>query len=330
LKYPALQDWACALDAKVRPGERLRPGALEKFGTPVRDGFRRRLTETPGVVNTSGAFIECSLRIRPFDFDTPEKINRALHTVERTWETPSGIELMEAVDVWNTCRQLSMGFYYEWDPQPPKDWLAARKEWAKYVRHRLATNRSEIDTELQVRLEAEEKDLPVWFKWKAVMDTFTPNPVARWMDKSLLEAAARWLEKEQGIVWVEHIEVGRELAKVSGYPYFGGGARASKEILTHTGPMICSMAAHSEGKNLQDRFHQNLVLTPPSTGKVWEQMMGRTHREGQPEDTVQVQVAQHTEHLRQALRDAIEDSKYIETTQGSPQKLLYGDFTWEP
>ena len=49
LKYPEARDWAWALDAKVRPGERLSPGALKKFGEPVREGFKNRLTSTPGV-----------------------------------------------------------------------------------------------------------------------------------------------------------------------------------------------------------------------------------------------------------------------------------------
>lgn len=337
LDHKMALEWAAAIDAKVRPGERLSPGALEKLGSPVREGFQNRLTATPGVVNTDAAYLGNSLQISPFDFDVPEQVDADLLNLDKTWAMPSGLELMEPLEMWRARRQLSMGFYYEWSPRPPEEWLEARKVWAAYVRNRLARNRKGLDTELQVRMECSDlatggEIVQEWFDWVKVKNTFTPTVVTRWRDTSLLRAATGWLRAPSaghGIVWVEHVEIGVRLSAASGIRYFGGGAAASRDILTHQGPMICSIAAHGEGKNLQ-RYHRNLVLTPPATGKTWEQLMGRTHREGQQADTVYVEVLRHTQPFKQALRDAIEDAHYIEDTQGSPQRLCYGDFTFKP
>ena len=61
----------------------------------------------------------------------------------------------------------------------------------------------------------------------------------------------------------------------------------------------------------------------PSSGKVWEQLLGRTHRPGQGADVVEVHIYQHTGAYKQALSSAIKDAEYIQDTTGSGQKLLY-------
>jgi hypothetical protein len=55
---------------------------------------------------------------------------------------------------------------------------------------------------------------------------------------------------------------------------------------------------------------------------MWEQLLGRTHRDGQQADEVQCDVAvsclEHVMALEQALRDA----EFVQSITGSPQKLL--------
>ena len=108
---------------------------------------------------------------------------------------------------------------------------------------------------------------------------------------------------------------------VAGVPYFGAG---DSRILDWKGPCVASIAAHGTGKNLQ-HWSSNLVVIPPTSGQVWEQLLGRTHRQGQQEDTVTAEVylhhAAYEASMSQAFADALQD------TLGNQQRLLYCDNT---
>ena len=84
-----------------------------------------------------------------------------------------------------------------------------------------------------------------------------------------------------------------------------------------------SIKAHGVGKNLQHGWRKQLILEPPSSGTVWEQMLGRTHRPGQEADSVEAHVYCHTAPLAQAIVGARQDADYIEGATGSRQKLKY-------
>jgi len=90
-----------------------------------------------------------------------------------------------------------------------------------------------------------------------------------------------------------------------------------------------SIRAHGVGKNLQHGWSTQIVLEPPSSGTVWEQLLGRTHRPGQEADTVSFYVYQHTEAFRRAVVQAREDAAYIQDTTGSRQKLVYCTYMGE-
>lgn len=164
-----------------------------------------------------------------------------------------------------------------------------------------------------------------WCGWLAVKDKFKINTVAEWVDDFAINDATSWLHDVGGIVWTEHSAWGKRLSEISGFPYFGGGKKASGEILECTSPMIASIRAHCEGKNLQHHHHSNLIATPPSSGKTWEQMLARTHREGQKADVVTNEIYMHAVELTASIRKAMSDAKYLEHTLGSRQKLLYAD-----
>jgi hypothetical protein len=324
-----LQDWADAIDDEVEDWKRLRPGALQVLvdaGEDVRSGYRRRLVESPGVVATSEEELGTSLRILPFDLLPPPEVLSALSDLRKFWETPNGDPIVEAVDLWRHARELALGFWYRWEPYPPKKWLEARREWKSYVRETLRHNRRGLDSELMVWNEcAADPDKSLeWNRWAEIRDTFEPRTVAEWVSEFALEAATAWLAEVGGICWVEHVEFGKELSRLSGVRYFGGGPRASAEILDATGPIIASIVAHSEGKNLQ-RYFRNLVVSPPSSGKRWEQMLGRTHRPGQRADEVVVEAFSYTPEQRESFASAVSEARYIEQTIGARQKLLYAD-----
>lgn len=329
-------DWADALDEGLEDHERQDPGALMllcRDGENARDGYRRRLTETPGVVATSAVDLGVSLRLSKTSFDPPPKVNAALAKLRKSWTTPYGDEISEAVDLWRHARELALGFFYRWEPSPPKDWLEARRAWKRLARETLRNNRRGLDSELLVARDFAERHrrgesseaAATWFAWHEIKGTFEIQTVPEWIDDFAVQRAAKWLADESegpGVVWVEHIAFGERLAQASGRPYFGAGMRASAEILDASGPIIASVAAHGEGKNLQ-AWSRALVVSPPSSGKTWEQLLGRQHREGQLADEVEVDVLLHAEEQEESMRQAMRDADYIEQTTGARQKLNF-------
>ena len=69
--------------------------------------------------------------------------------------------------------------------------------------------------------------------------------------------------------------------------------------------LCAAKLCHATGRNLQ-QWSTAIVLEPPSSGKAWEQLLGRHHRERQTADEVVFYVYQHTEAYRNALESAEE------------------------
>ena len=335
--WQELQDWARALDEDVPEDKRLPPGALALFctepGETVRHGFRRRLSETQGIVATRDGELGTSLRLHKREIDAPPHVHAMIAKLRRDWETPNGDLIVEAVEVWRHARELALGLWLRWDPPAPRDWMEARKAWNQHVRETLKNNRRGLDTPLQVWMECERltPTMKAFADWKQIKDSFEPNTVPVWESDYLIRDAANWLhdtENGGGIAWVEQVAFGKKLAEVAGVTYFGGGEKASHDILDATGPCVASIAAHSTGKNLV-QWNRNLVTCPPTAGKVVEQLLGRTHRQGQMADEVEAWFYQHTDEFRAALSQAVRDSKYLYDTLGGAMRLLYADITFD-
>ncbi len=332
-RWRELQDWADALDEGVEEKNRVAPGALMdlcKKGETVRQGFARRLIETPGVVATSENELGSSLVVSHRMVDVPNSVYLALKKLRDTWETPNGDLITEAVDLWRHARELACGFWYQWDPPPPLEWMKRRKKWKKFVREILKHNRRGLDTELQVWNECANQENPVkeFSEWRDIKDLFKINTVPRWISDYLISDAAAWTAEGDGIVWVDHRAFGEKLSEYTALRYFGAGTKASIDILSASGPIIASIAAHSDGKNLQ-HYSRNLIISPPPSGQRWEQMLGRTHREGQRADEVTCEVYLQTDESIASFRKAYADARYLEETLGNRQKLLYCDFDAE-
>jgi hypothetical protein len=322
-KWTELQEWADALDEKVPELQRIGPGALKRFCAPgenVRQGFRRRLTETPGVVATKESQLGTSLIIKRHEgLELPPRVWHMIEDMRKTWTTPNGDLIAEAVDLWRHVRELSLGMYYRWDPLPPREWMDARREWKSYVRETIKHNRRGLDTELQVAREGGAE----WLAWQAIKNTFKINSVTEWVDDFAIKACCKWLEEpEGGICWIEQVAFGQALAKASGKPFFGAG---DDGIIDCQEPaIIASQLAHGEGKNLQ-RYGRALITSCPASGKSWEQIMGRLHREGQQADEVVFEVFLHVPELEDSFAQARADARFIEDTLGTRQKLNFAD-----
>lgn len=349
--WKEMSEWADALDVK-RDGPRVEPGALLQICTPqeaadieaikqvnearattiLRKAYQRRLTGTPGVVALFSESVSCSLSIEEKLIDLSHL--EAYYAKLRTYETPGGEPFEEALELWRHARELACGFYLTWDPPAPPVWMAARKAWSAFVRAVLANYRSGCDSPLQVAQAVASgriRDQGQYAQWVAIRDTFKPNPVPVWMDDKTLRETADWLfvkGESPGIAWVEHPAFGERLSQMTGIPYYGAGGvdRTGKQIEDEKGPLIASIRANGEGRNLQ-HYSRNLIVSCPPSGATLEQLLGRTHRSGQEADEVTVEILFGCSEQYDGFQYAIADARYIQETTGQPQKLLSCDLT---
>lgn len=336
-----VDEWACALDAKVNPMNRRDPGPLLSWApddgsdelTRARRGFHRRLADTPAVVSTAGEQVACSLYVTGLPYTVEPVTQENFRTLRETWETPDGWAFSEAVQLWAKARELALGFHYVWDPRPPEAWLEARRNWAAFVRDTLSRSRT-LDTELQVARACAEGALDdvAYRAWRDIRDTFRINPKAVWHDASALAACEAWARQGPGIIWCEHTYFAEELSRRTGLPYYGanGEDRQGRPIPelgapgSGKGVIIASVAANSTGRNLQ-AWHRNLITSCPSGAPTWEQLLGRTHRDGQEADEVTADVLIGcSEHL-DAWTTALDGARNARDTLGDSQKILDAD-----
>ena len=347
--------WSMALDQKRDEDGRTAPGALVTFCTPeereqlsrvaydeglgvVRRAVMRRVMETPGVVATTSPMIGASLRVENIRLPLESAdIIAAIEGLRERWDRPDGEPLLDAIELWRHMRSVGLGFYYRWNPAPPHIWRERRTVWSAYMRTILKTNRSHIDSPKQVvdAIDAGHYDGAILKEWREVKDLYDPekNREAVWIDTAVLDFCGRWMlgkveEAQGGIVWVEHTEFGHELSRRTGISYYGQGGFDAKGrfIEQHPPgqPLIASIASNSEGRNLQ-AWSTNLVTSFPANGKQAEQLLGRTHREGQEADEVVYQFITRVQEQLDSFTRARGDAHALTDMTGQPQKLTYCD-----
>ena len=355
-------EWAEALDEKVNPIARRKPGAIfdlapkvsatqaDRAGqvvlpapiwplpggdpiTAARQVFQSRLLETKGVVASSRTDgVTCSIVIRPFEYKLAKITEDHVNFLRKTWITPDGWPFKEALEFARYIRQLSLGFHSVWDPRPPLEWTAARKAWGQFVRETLGHSHT-IDTELHLanKIDAGEvSDGGVLRAWRAVRDSYKPNPKPVWHDDSALRACAEWMEREKGIVWTKHVFFAQRLAQMTGADYYGADAvnqRGESIVYVKAGKAIIASAdACGAGQNLQ-MFSSNLMTSWPSGALQCEQTLGRTHRDGQEADEVFVDVVMACMEHHEAYFRAMDGAKAAADLLGHDQKLLLATST---
>jgi hypothetical protein len=335
-KWTVLEEWAAALDSGPVQAP---PGALVEMcrdGEAVREGFQRRVVETPGVIATTDNAIGTSLVFSEQAIRAPPEVKAALKLMRETWTTPDEGEAFDDIlTLHRYARQLAAGFYYKWvwpkgEPlQVRNAWLDARKAWNREVANFL-TYRAKpgIDSPLLLAKACADGRVSSmnYERWVDLKDTAKPEVEAVWLDDYLVDDAVAWGKEDVGIVWYEHAALGVRIAEKGGFPLFGPGADGIlKERGTRT--IVASIKAHGTGKNLQC-YSRNLVTTAPTSGTVWEQLLGRTHRPGQQADEVTIDVYRHTIEMRAAMTKALRDARYQESTTGNRQKLLAATYTF--
>lgn len=342
LRYPVLEEWACAIDGPGYNQQPTEPGHLRLLANSeelaclergemdggVRSAFRRRLKESPGVVFSEGTGVKASLYLHRHLVKVPKLVKEALAQLRETWTTPGGEEITTALDFARHARELSCGMYLKWEPEPTWEWRDARAAWHRETRMAIKDGKPGCDSPLLYanRIAAGDIESQYQNAWLEIAESCAPETVAVWLSEFLLESASEWGQKP-GVIWTEHRAVAKELARVSGFNNYSSSTQ-SKKLGQETGAksIILSTDAFQEGLDLY-QFDRMLYLTPPSNARIFEQTCGRIHRSSQRADEVNVFFGLHTSELVVSLEKARELAKVVATTNGA-QKLLYGSWTF--
>jgi hypothetical protein len=346
-----VEAWAAAVD-EIKPHEQREPaapGALIMMCDPVektqgregiRKALRRRIHQSPGVLACRGQKVDASLNIQLVLERGYNKHVRSLARKLQDGVLPNGdVFLVEGREGsaaalnarWRHMRTLTSGFWYDWDPKPPADWLELRASWKRVVRRLLEEHLPGLESEALVTRAAQQKKLgmaayELYAQWASVKDAHKWDVVPVWVDDVIVQRVAKWIKHHTGLIWVSEVALGERLEQELGLPYFHemGKDRLGRPIMSTRpadGSVVVSVSSISDGQNLQS-WSENLVISPPPTGSVWEQMIGRTHRPGQLADEVWFEVVigcrVEWECWRQAVRDA-----QLQDQLENPKKLTF-------
>ncbi len=344
--FGTLQEWAAALDEKPSAYGRRNPGALLKLcneaelreepTVAARMGFRRRLTETMGVVGSSGEGDVANaqgdpigLTIRALHYEQDPVVETHFETLREAWETPSGWAFSVAMEVWRHARTLALGLHYLWDPPPPGGpegpWCTARRAWKKFVREQIKASHH-LDSELVVTNAVKKGDLDntAFNAWRLIQPSYTPVSRSEFHCDSALRKCQTWSEQGPGIIFTDHTFFALELARRTGLRYFGaGGIDKTGLEIEKADPNTCVIAsrvANSTGRNIQF-WNRALVTSTPHNALENEQMIGRLHRTGQKRDVTYDVLMGCRENYEGWVR-SIELARMTRDTLGASQKLL--------
>jgi hypothetical protein len=329
--FEDLADWSEVID---KGDMRCARKVCNQLGIPhtedldyIREAYQERLRVTPGVIISDDQF-EGPLSFKCTLLEAPPIMLPHFHQLRKLWQRPDGWDLSpDAPDeeeerrpdrvtgggIWSCERQMALGFCYIADPVPPEPWMEARREAFKVVRT-LLRNR-EYYTMFQVWQAFHKNELrPIHMKklatWEGIRTTFEPGSRPLWISDHALRFCESWGRQAPGIIWVDQIAFGVELEKRTGFRYFQGGGKDRHgkmiEKAKASETIIASRGANSTGRNLQ-KWHRNLITAMPANNRDFEQLVGRTHRDGQL-DAVTVEILfgckAHFESTRNVLDDA--------------------------
>ena len=226
--------------------------------------------------------------------------------------------------------QMSLGCIYYWDWQGGRndDWLEARRNWSRAKRNIKDLNIQNFDSDFLV--ESNFYSLPQdvidffeddYLEWQTIKHFIPPPKKKEWLSTYIIDACKQYLNdsKDPCILWVSLQEVGDKLSKELNIPYFGAGTEPPREAQN----CILSIKAHATGKNLQ-AWQNNLVVHPVSDPSLIEQLIARTHREGQTADEVEITFFTHS-IFGSALNRATKQAYVVQESTNQPMRLCYAD-----
>lgn len=337
--YGSVLEWADSIDVVTDSAPRP-SGALDKLrrgDEMIRQAYRRRLTHTRGVIVSAEFEVKASLTIGFIATPKSRRIDRAERTLRQFWQRPDGEEFVNALEVAKAWREIRLGGYYSWrwnaacSAGDIRTWLEARKLFNLDVRDYIARHkRRGVDSPALVidLLRKGDIQFPSFDQWTSISSRIPPHQVRwRWLSKVICKSASDYGSHRPCIIWCNTVAVGRAIAKLGKYEYYGAGEASAIGIAKEDGSrtIVASIQAHGTGRNLQS-FSRNLLVGCPANGAAIEQLLGRTHRYGQCADEVTMDIL---DAFRPEFEKARKDAKYIEQTTGLRQKVLYASIARE-
>lgn len=313
------------------------PGILSSFpGEDVREALGRRIESTPGVFYYRCNDVQSSLCIDSLDYRQHSPLLRdEFACVRRSDELSDGRVVDIPVTDSVLFATLGLGLARVINPPPPDQWLTARREYRSLTREILRAGHPGLHTPEQVSALFESGQLshPAWDRWQANAPTFQPQRQNIWLDDGPLEFIAGRATGRQ-LIWCAFPEFARRLSALTGLPYFHSqGLSASGACIDNYRPgvdgpetAIVSIAANATGRNLQ-AWSQNLVIGCPGTADLLSQLIGRTHRRGQRESTVNVTIVMASIENPLALYRAREHAQ-VDRTLGRAVENRLLDCGW--
>jgi hypothetical protein len=305
----------------------------------ARWALSERLRATPGIIISNEDSCAQPLSIALDYAPEDAAINEAFDTFRTDECGPDGELYTDAIVMYTKERQLGCGVVNTWDPAPPDEWRAALRARNKYCAHVIARTRAHYHGAMRNKKNAEHpcdspdavEEHPRYgqadeiLEWRAIRPTFEPKTKPTWVSASVVHFASRWARENQGLVWYEFEEFGRAVSAAGGLSSFGPGGLDGRGGHVREHPGGCSIAlsidANLEGRNLQDRWHKNLVIGAPQSARELEQLIGRTHRHGQARP-VEVTLLVTSGLTVEAWRTARKEANFVRSTQGQEQKIL--------
>lgn len=250
--------------------------------------------------------------------------------VAKTYRDPAGTEITDPGDLAAACKRLLLGYYYQWswEGKPDFEWLDARNEWAKTVRQLLRNyGASGFDSAGLISKEAERRRkagedkewIRTWDRWRRQKHKKPPKTVAHWLSEEPLKFLIDKANKlKDCIIWYHEKAVAEKLVEL-GVKVIMPGDQPPLEKAHQKGVIALSVGSHGTGLNLQG-WHKNVFACVPSSGSIWEQVLGRTHRLGQESDSVEVLVPAWGAAQRKSWDQAMSDSEWTgAVTKGAPK-----------
>lgn len=364
-----IEAWAAVLDPSYQPdrtsstareiykafGGRpsdgsLRDELLKSEIARVREGFRKRLVATPGIITSRATSSTASIVMHERKVQVPPAVEEALKSV-RDWVRPDGEELVDALEEAAVAKTVGCGYHHYWKFAlgTPKDlideWYDRRKIFSREIREKIRKGEEYLDSRLLCENAAArgwqdpsyKGDLPVWRAhhwpdWRDIRDWVQYEQKTKWIDDFLARDAAQWAKENIGIVWTLSTSFGQRVAELAEVPYHGGGPGAEAKILAEKGDrsIVVSQKAHGTGRDgLQHLFSRQLIAETPSGGGPFGQLLGRLCRLGQREDEVETHIYRHFLEARTAFAKAKRDAEFSRDMTDNQHLLLAADCTFE-
>ncbi len=287
--------------------------------------FRKRLQRTEGCIISNHDSCDKKLTIKMHCAPDDRAIEKAFVDF-RKMRLPNGDVIEDSIVAWSQARNLGKGFFREWIEPPPDWWNEPRKAYFKLcekVIRRTAWTTDPKDTRRAVHNAF--PDAPQVLEWEAVKDEWEGETRVAWLSSSVVECMADWALRAHVLAWDCSVDFCEAVAELAGLPFYGEGGTDSKkrsiEVDEGETSVVLTTGANLRGRNLQDRWHVNVIAGGLQSARDLEQWFGRTHRFLQERDVVANLLLTSGDSLYSFDRASVE-ARFVLQTQGHRQKLL--------